>query len=203
MAAKEDSHKDPLLQLQSWWDSEPSASTCLSTVKESSDGKVAPSCRVIQLRHSSFHNDTGGIIFYTNSNSKKAQEFTANPNVALTLFFAQSYRQVRVEGIVKCLPKKYCLEHYKELTKQQQIVLHIDHQSQPLASRETLFEMNKEMEVKFADVSVLPAPIYYEAYCVTPNKIELFVSQENWLADRMVYTRDGSCNSWTMEHLMP
>lgn len=202
MAANEDVHKDPFLQLQSWWDTEPSTLTCLSTIKESSDGVDTPTCRLIELVHSSFHNNTGGIIFYTDSTSNKAQQFTANPNVALTLFFAQSYRQARVEGTVKLLPKEYSSTYYKTLTRERQIVLHIDHQSQHLASREVLLEKNKEMEAKFADTSVLPVPVHWEAYCVTPNKIELFLSHENWLADRMVYTKDSS-NLWTMERLMP
>src|SRR5437879_3679130 len=69
--------------------SEPAAMT-LATV--AADG--APSARVVLLRGF----DERGITFYTNYQSRKADELAANARAALALYWDSLKRQIRIEG---------------------------------------------------------------------------------------------------------
>ena len=55
-----------------------------------------PSARVVYLRE--FGEDQ--YWFYTNYNSKKAQELNKNPNASITFFWPHLERQIRIEGTV-------------------------------------------------------------------------------------------------------
>ncbi len=68
---------------------EPTAMT-LSTV--GADGR--PSGRIVLLKEMT----DDGFVFYTNYQSRKGRELAANPNVALTFYWGELERQVRIEG---------------------------------------------------------------------------------------------------------
>ena len=80
---KQHAHNNPFDQFTEWFDFaknnaafEPNAMT-LSTVANNQ-----PSCRVVLLKKF----DNNGFVFFTNYNSKKAQEMHENPKVAATFF---------------------------------------------------------------------------------------------------------------------
>ena len=52
------------------------------------------SCRIVLLR--SF--DEGGFVFFTNHNSRKAMQLEDDAHAALTFFWPELERQVRIEG---------------------------------------------------------------------------------------------------------
>src|SRR5690349_14951339 len=85
---------DPILQFEKWFKEalegavvEPNAMH-LATVN--SDGR--PSSRIVLLKAV----ESGKFVFYTNYQSKKAKELDANPACALTLFWPDLERQVRI-----------------------------------------------------------------------------------------------------------
>ena len=59
------------------------------------DGR--PSARIVLLKEV----DEAGFVFYTNYESRKAKELRENPRAALTLYWAELEREVRIEGSVK------------------------------------------------------------------------------------------------------
>jgi pyridoxamine 5'-phosphate oxidase len=91
-----DLHADPIQQFLKWYEDfnltkakDPNAFT-LSTVN--SDGQ--PSARILLLKGV----DQGGFEFYTNYQSDKGQEIELNPKVALSFFWPDLERQIRIEG---------------------------------------------------------------------------------------------------------
>jgi pyridoxamine 5'-phosphate oxidase len=70
---------------------EPTAMT-LATVGE--DGR--PAARIVLLKGV----DAGGLLFFTNYQSRKAMELTAHPHAALLFHWVELERQVRIEGKV-------------------------------------------------------------------------------------------------------
>ena len=91
--------RDPIRQFAAWYDAavaagvpEPEAMTLATTTR---DGR--PSARVVLLRGF----DERGFCFYTNYQSRKGRELTANPWAALTFHWADLERQVRIEGRVE------------------------------------------------------------------------------------------------------
>ncbi len=91
--------RDPFVQLGRWFEEaaageiyEPNA-MALATV--AADGR--PSLRMVLLKGM----DERGLSFFTNLESRKAQEITANPNAALLFWWDRLHRQVRVEGAIE------------------------------------------------------------------------------------------------------
>jgi len=56
-----------------------------------------PSARIVLCKH--FVPDPGYLVFYTNYNSRKSQELSANPKAAALFHWDALGRQVRIEGI--------------------------------------------------------------------------------------------------------
>ena len=188
----------PLLQLQKWLDEEKDAtgSVLMSLSTVSSDG--IPSCRYLNfcgLQES-------GIPFYTDSRSRKVKEFTANPEVALTLFIQPLFRQVRIQGTVKELSKEIAAEYFNTLSREHQITLMLSHQDKPIASREAMIEKRKEIAQKYSDPSIrISLPESWRAYVVLPNVVELFQGHTDWLADRFVFTKGD--DKWNVKRVLP
>src|SRR6188768_1430926 len=89
--------KDPIHQFEIWFNeavkaevAEPNAMT-LSTVNESG----RPSARIVLLKGI----EKSKFLFYTNHQSQKGKELESNPACALTFFWPELERQVRIEGI--------------------------------------------------------------------------------------------------------
>src|SRR5690606_16577125 len=94
----EDCLTDPLAQFNRWLDeaitsqvNEPTAMN-LATVE---NGR--PSARMVLLKGI----ESGAFVFYTNYLSRKGTQLQDNPFAALTLFWPELERQVRVEGRVE------------------------------------------------------------------------------------------------------
>ncbi len=93
---EEDLAPDPFTQFDAWFDEvaqadirEPNAMTLATATP---DGR--PSARMVLLKGV----NARGFAFFTNYESRKGAELTANPRAALVFFWVQLERQVRVEG---------------------------------------------------------------------------------------------------------
>src|SRR3990170_8062062 len=87
---------DPLRQFEAWFEEARAAgvvfpeTTALATA--SADG--SPSARMVLLKGA----DGRGLVFFTNTGSRKGAELDENPRAALVLYWRELGRQVRVEG---------------------------------------------------------------------------------------------------------
>src|SRR6478672_10493759 len=88
---------DPDEQLTRWWDdainSEIDEVNAMTLATATADGK--PSARIVLLKGY----DERGFVFFTNYDSNKGHALDANPHAALTFFWKELERQVRIEGI--------------------------------------------------------------------------------------------------------
>ena len=89
---------DPLEQFRVWYEEqklvtsgEPNAMTVATAT---SDGR--PSARMVLLKHW----DEDGFVFFSSYNSPKGIDIEENPRAALLFYWAETERQVRVEGTV-------------------------------------------------------------------------------------------------------
>ena len=87
---------DPFLQFASWYADAQVATddkaAAMTIATATPDGR--PSARVVLLRGF----DERGLVFYTNYDSRKAEELEANPHAAALFYWPQLDRQIRVEG---------------------------------------------------------------------------------------------------------
>ena len=90
---------DPIKQFDSWFQEAVTSKVAeanamsLSTIK---NGR--PANRIVLLKDFT----SEGFVFFTNYSSHKGEEIAANPHVALTFWWAELERQVRID-----LPPKY------------------------------------------------------------------------------------------------
>ena len=191
--------KDPIDQFTKWFDEaikakvlEPNAMS-LATV--SNDNR--PSCRIVLLKGI----EENKFLFYTNYQSHKGKELENNPVCALTFFWPELERQVRVEGIAGRVGENQSMEYFQSRPLGAQVSAWASPQSSIVENRTILEERVKQIEKRFEGDQVLPRPHQWGGYAVDPHMIEFWQGRENRLHDRLEYMRvEGS---WKIHRLAP
>jgi len=160
------------------------------------DTSGSPSVRMVLLKDV----DADGFVFFTNYESRKAQELEANPRAALCFHWPSLGSQVRIEGGVERVSARQSDAYFATRPRDSQLAAWASHQSAPLASREELLAGYEEMGRRFADRTV-PRPAFWGGYLLRPEGIELWQSDENRLHHRIWYQRGPA--GWRREVLQP
>ena len=158
-------------------------------------GASGPSARVVLLKEVSDR----GFVFYTNYDSRKGQELETNPNCALTFYWGELERQVRVEGRAEPVAREKSEEYFRSRPRVSQLGALASRQSAVIGSRAELEERVKELEARYP--GDIPAPRHWGGYCVRPERIEFWQGRANRLHDRIRFQRDGE--QWRIERLSP
>jgi pyridoxamine 5'-phosphate oxidase len=190
---------DPIKQFEKWFDeaiqagiSEPNAMH-LATVNE--QGK--PSSRIVLLKGI----EKNAFVFYTNYQSKKGRELESNPACALTFFWPDIERQVRIEGIATRVDATTSDTYFQSRPRGSQIGAWASPQSSIILDRVILEERAHQIEKKFENQSVLPRPHQWGGYCIEPLLIEFWQGRESRLHDRIQFVLvDGV---WRIDRLAP
>jgi pyridoxamine 5'-phosphate oxidase len=191
---------NPIVQFERWFKhaqaaelKEPNAMTLATATP---DGR--PSARVVLLKEVS----DAGFVFYTNYSSRKARELETNPLAALTFYWPELERQVRVEGRVSRVPRAQSEAYFRLRPKGSRLGAWASHQSEVLPSREPLERRLVELQQLYANTDDIPTPEFWGGYLVAPDVIEFWEGRPNRLHDRMLYrkTEDGV---WVLERLSP
>jgi pyridoxamine 5'-phosphate oxidase len=165
---------------------------CLSTV--SMDGK--PSSRTVLLKEY----DKNGFIFYTNSESRKGQDLSKNPYVALNFYWRETQRQVRIEGKIEIVPRAMTQSYFNSRQRGSQIASYASQQSRPLLDRTVYEDRIQELEKQFKNDTEIQCPDHWNGYRVIPSSIELWVEGQYRTHDRFVFKAK---NDWIAERLYP
>ncbi len=160
------------------------------------DDKGRPSSRMVLLKAV----DARGFVFYTNLESRKGRDLSANPFVALNFHWKSLRRQVRVEGPVEPVSEEEADEYFASRARGSQIGAWASQQSRPLESRFALEKRVAEFAAKFG-LGKVPRPAHWSGYRVLPQRIEFWTDKPFRLHERAVYTRAGE--AWTIEKLYP
>lgn len=194
---------DPVKQFHLWMKEavenqfivEPNAMV-LSTAQEG-----VPTSRTVLLKDV----DQSGFTFFTNYESRKAQQIFNNPNVSLVFPWYPMERQVIVIGTAARIPEVDSQTYFATRPWSSQIGAWASSQSALLNSRKELESRWKEFADKYPEGSEVPMPPHWGGFLVTPSSIEFWQGRYSRLHDRLRFTRQISSidGGWNMERIYP
>jgi len=191
--------KNPIAQFEKWFHEaleaevlEANAMT-LSTVTESG----RPTARIVLLKGI----EQNKFLFYTNYQSQKGKELDNNPACALTFFWSELERQVRIEGISERLESSVSEAYFQSRPRSSQVGAWASPQSTIIKDRSLLEVRAREIEKRFAGNEILPKPNQWGGYAIEPFEIEFWQGRPSRLHDRIVYYK--SENQWVIHRLAP
>jgi pyridoxamine 5'-phosphate oxidase len=160
-------------------------------------GSASISCRIVLLR--SF--DRNGFAFYTNYNSRKAMDLERDPRAALTFFWPQMERQVRIEGKTEVLSAEESDAYFATRPRESRIGAWSSDQSRVVESRERLDERYARWQERFKEGEV-PRPEHWGGLRVRPVRIEFWQGRADRMHDRIAFEHfaDGT---WQRMRLQP
>lgn len=166
---------------------------CLSTV----DPEGWPEGRIVLLKGV----DDRGFQFFTNYRSAKGRSLEANPRAALTFYWGDLGRQVRIQGAVDRLPGEESDAYFGGRPRGSQIGAWASDQSEALEGRAALEARAREVTARFGDGPV-PRPEHWGGYVLIPRMIEFWQDGTDRLHDRLVFRRRGE-GEWAVARLNP
>lgn len=192
-------NKDPLLQFEKWFAdalndktiTHPNAFVLSTSTK---DGK--PSGRVVLLKGI----DPDGFVFYTNYESRKANELKENEYAAMTFFWPGPERQIRIEGRVKKVTPAESDEYFNTRPRGSQAGAWVSPQSQVVPGREGL-DVSHDLFLKENEGKEITRPPFWGGYRIYPEKIEFWQGGKSRLHDRILYIFED--DEWKIERLAP
>jgi len=191
---------NPIVQFERWMKDaqaahlkEPNAMV-LSTA--TADGR--PSGRVLLLKEVS----DIGFVFYTNYGSRKGRELETNPFAALTFYWAELERQVRVEGPVSRVDRAQSEAYFQVRPRGSRLGAWASRQSEVVSGREELESKLKDAEAKYGEMDNIPLPEFWGGYCLRHDILEFWQGRPNRMHDRLQYRRKSE-SEWLIERLSP
>ncbi|MFI5335776.1 MAG: pyridoxamine 5'-phosphate oxidase [Opitutales bacterium] len=145
--------------------------------------------------------DERGLVFFTNYDSAKARQLSANPRVALMFLWLPLERQVTVTGRAERISTAESLKYFFSRPRDSRIGAWASRQSEVITTRSLLEGKFAEMKAKFADGEI-PLPGFWGGYRVTPASFEFWQGRPSRMHDRLRYTRQAD-GAWPVERLMP
>lgn len=157
------------------------------------------SARMVYLKEM----DDRGFVIYSNwGTSRKASDVASNPHAALTFWWHELERQVRVEGPCERLASEESQFYYDTRIRGSRIGAWASQQSQVLNDRAELEQRVKDVEDKFAGQEKIPVPEFWGGLRVKPEMVEFWQGRPSRLHDRFRYMRSEG-GEWRIERLSP
>lgn len=194
-----DLNPDPFAQFTVWFDeakaAQPHLPEALTLATASLDGVV--SARVVLLKGF----DQRGFVFFTNYNSRKAQQMHENPRASLCAYWSALERQVRIEGCIVRTTEEESDEYWATRPRGSQLGAWASEQSRVIAGRGALEQRFNEMAAVYKDVPI-PRPPHWGGYRLIPVMFEFWQGRIDRLHDRFGY-RLRDAKDWVVERLSP
>jgi pyridoxamine 5'-phosphate oxidase len=195
---RRDLHADPLEQFRIWFaEADAALEVPEATALATATPGAAPSVRMVLLKGF----DERGLVFYSHHTSRKGRELDANPQAALLFHWSPLGRQVRVEGRVEHVSAEESDAYFATRPRDAQLGALASRQSEPLGSREELYERLEGLKQDLEGRSV-PRPPTWGGFRCVPAAWEFWQHRASRLHDRFRYEREPS-GGWRIERLFP
>jgi len=189
---------NPFTIFDSWYvearKTELNDSNAMTIATANADGQ--PAARMVLLKG----HGPDGFVFYTNQESRKAQDSAANGKAAILFHWKSLRRQIRIEGELAPVSDAMADAYFATRSRDSQLGAWASDQSRPLANRPAFEARFAEMQARF-DGQDVPRPPYWSGYCLTPAHFEFWQDGAHRLHERRIFDRSG--DSWTEGLLYP
>jgi pyridoxamine 5'-phosphate oxidase len=189
---------DPFVLFRSWFEDavemglrDPTAFHLSTATREG-----IPSGRIVLMKDFS----EAGFVFFTNTESRKGAEMRENPRVAMTFYWSELDRQVRIEGSAAPIPDSESDAYFTTRPRGSQLATWVSKQSGILESRQRL-EEDMASVIERIGPDQVPRPLNFRGYRVVPSAIEFWQGQPSRLHDRLLYQE--STQGWSLVRLYP
>ncbi|KIA80047.1 pyridoxamine 5'-phosphate oxidase [Chromobacterium amazonense] len=194
----EDCLADPVAQFEIWLNEAISAQvhepTAMNLAAVGPDGR--PQARIVLLKGV----EDGQLLFYTNYQSRKGQALDAHPYVALTFFWPELERQVRIEGKAARVAPEVSDAYFASRPYTSRLGAWASEQSSEIASKAVLVTRAAMYGARHP-INV-PRPPHWGGYAVVPDRVEFWQGRPSRLHDRVLYLLQAD-GSWKLSRLAP
>jgi pyridoxamine 5'-phosphate oxidase len=191
---------EPLRLFAAWFEdakkAEPNDPEAMALATVDADG--LPNVRMVLLKGF----DERGFVFYSNEESQKGRELTANPKAGLAFHWKSLRRQVRLRGTVATVSAAEADVYFATRPRSSQIGAWASRQSSPLESRLAFEKAIALNAAKFA-LGPVQRPPFWIGYRVTPSVVEFWHDRPYRLHDRIAFRRTDEGAAWTKTRLYP
>jgi len=189
---------DPIVEIENWVEEGQKSADpyynafTLATVDK--DGK--PDCRVVLLKGI----ENGKLLFFTNYESKKGQDLSANNNVCVNFFWPRLNRQIRIHGYCEKISAEKSDDYFQTRPRGSQVNANISPQSHSIPGRSFLEQRAKKFAQDYEGKKI-PCPPFWGGHAITVEQVEFWLADEFRLHSRVVYSLEN--NSWSKHWLAP
>ena len=198
-AALDEDHSeaDAIRQFTRWWDeamaSKVREANAMTVATADADGR--PGARTVLLKGYDEH----GFVFFTNYESRKGRELSANSRACLLFFWPELERQIRIDGDVERVSEQESDEYFRSRPLPSRIGAWASPQSQVIPGKAWLLARAAEMGLRHG---IAPSrPPHWGGYRVKPAAVEFWQGRPSRLHDRLLYSRSQS--GWDRVRLSP
>ena len=155
-----------------------------------------PSSRAVLLKAA----DERGFSFFTNYDSKKGAEISANPQATLLFPWFSLERQIHISGSLAKTSDEESRAYFARRPYGSQLGAWASDQSDVITDRKVLEARLAELKAKYPEGQV-PKPPHWGGYRLTAVRFEFWQGRTNRLHDRFQYAlTDGR---WEIVRLSP
>lgn len=166
-------------------------------VLATADGAGRPSARFILVKEA----DAEGFWFYTNYQSRKAEQLAAQRHAALAFHFDTIGVQYRIEGRVERAPEARSDRYFASRPRASQLGAWASEQSKPLADPEILTARLEALAQRFP--AEVPRPEGWGGYLLRPERVERWTEGAFRVHQRELFTRPSTDDHWSFQRLQP
>ncbi len=190
---------DPIELFERWYAEEislakvriPSA-CCLSTI--GTDG--FPNARFVSLKEV----EAGHFIVTGPVTSRKGIEIGEDNKVALTFWWTETERQVRLQGVAEKISEHRADKYFAERDRSSQFISIVSEQGKEIDHLDALIKKVVSLEKEFAGKS-LARPVSWGGYFIKPLRIEFLDFSTSRFHIRTLYEFRNS--QWSMKQIQP